>query len=210
MVRAALEGRKSEHRRPVVGAPSHLAFAGSIMESSNSRDVGKMMFADRLPLSTEIVRIRCPYKKGDRIWVRERWASKCGDSDHPECVLYGATEADEWRLTQNGSPRLQSALKMPRSLCRISFEITGVRVDRITEITEEQAKAEGVVPMTSLAPDQRIISDEIRTQGSHPYTLAFAVDWDTRYFNRGYGWINVPHVWVLSLAPLEVYDVSGG
>jgi hypothetical protein len=89
----------------------------------------------------------CPYgRPGDRLWVRETWVP---DPDNGKAALYRADipperEADaQWVAVQTGS-NWKPSIHMPRWACRLVLEVTGVRVERLQEISEEDAVAEGV------------------------------------------------------------------
>jgi hypothetical protein len=77
-----------------------------------------------------------------------------------------------------------------------------VRVERLRAITENDARAEGVEPISGLGADQRLPHPEGaswgRTSGTHPYTVAFACLWDKINADRGYPWINDPWVWAVT------------
>lgn len=86
------------------------------------------------------VELRCPYgTAGDRLWVRETWHPCDGGT------IYAADYRDK---QEAGVERWVSPLFMPRHESRITLEITEVRVQRLQEISEEDAKAEGVQPPT--------------------------------------------------------------
>jgi hypothetical protein len=130
MVRAVLEGRKTMTRR-----------------------IAKRLL---LGLPQAEMNAQCPYgQPGDRLWVREThkgWYTYqsqqyvCYASDnsthivrrpegHPEGgMLLGECHADKWR----------PSIHMPRWASRITLEVTGLRVERLCEITEADARAEGV------------------------------------------------------------------
>ncbi|OXR48134.1 hypothetical protein PuT2_14010 [Pusillimonas sp. T2] len=108
------------------------------------------------------VRQACPYgQPGDRLWVRETWMPDtprdgtwadtqffgCGMSplsDIPE--LYRKPEHCLYRATWNGVGMVgwKPSIHMPRWASRITLEITGVRVERLKDISEDDAYAEGV------------------------------------------------------------------
>lgn len=101
----------------------------------------------------------CPYgQPGDRLWVRETWALK------PDAApVYD--RSDLWRLCayridgETWSPRPErwrSPIHMPRWASRITLEITGVRVERLQDISEEDAVAEGF-ERTSFGPSVKIV-----------------------------------------------------
>ena len=158
MVRAILDGRKTVTRRPVKGAglkwledftPEYVA------DPANSL----------CPYG----------KPGDRLWVRETWGVISHDFDeqgnmidwspdrpatpirempfgrgyYSGHVIYRADGEAVWAGDDDGGGDDRSAWKpsihMPRVACRILLEITDVRVERLQEISKEQALAEGVM-----------------------------------------------------------------
>lgn len=80
--------------------------------------------------------IPCPYgKQGDQFWVREAF-SAMGDADmHAARIFYRADGEDGERWTPS--------IHMPRWASRITLEITGVRVERLNDISKKDAAAEG-------------------------------------------------------------------
>lgn len=156
MVRAILEGRKLQTRREVKPQPpSGHSFAGWCTYSTCRADEGKAVWArgDKLDCLTEPHRVRCPYgKPGDRLWVRECfaawWDTATGkrlhamgyraDIDDPDWDGFGAD--DPWWLDAKWEP----SIHMPRALSRITLEITGVRVERLQDISDEQVIDEGL------------------------------------------------------------------
>lgn len=128
--------------------------------------------------------IPCPYgTPGDRLWVRETWfcdnpATAQDALSRMEGVYFKATEA---------SPHLfkwRPSIFMPRWASRITLEIAGVRVERLQEITEEDARAEGVDAHPPSAIDDRI------------YRRPFEVLWDS-INGKIYPWASNPWVWVI-------------
>lgn len=133
--------------------------------------------------------IKCPFGKvGDRLWVRETFFEKC-DPDSFELTgeyCYAATERQPvYQLDEDGgvaenkdgstkSP-WKPSIHMPRKASRITLEITNIRVERLNDIRDEDAYAEGIQP-------------QCRTPKE-----AFAVLW-----NQIYGsWDKNPWVWVI-------------
>jgi len=99
----------------------------------------------------------CPYgQTGERLWVRETWGDRTKGSDimggtHWENPLYRANADAYGLLGHDGFGPIyeedilwRSSIHMPRSASRISLEITGVRVERLQDISEGDAIAEGV------------------------------------------------------------------
>jgi hypothetical protein len=115
MVRAILEGRKTQTRR--------------VIKPVQPRADGRWP-AGRNPIDD------CPYgASGDRLWVRETW----GHCDGGTC--YRASEADSV-LPDDG--RWRPSIHMPRWASRIALEVTDVRVEPLNSVSEEDAKSEGV------------------------------------------------------------------
>ncbi len=163
MVRAILDGRKTQTRRIIKSVPTTHNFHGWIMSSTCAKDEGKACWATgNSPLLKDPIRLKCPLGKiGDRLWVRETWQGPLVDEDHLD--NYRA-DADKFQTSEfceyaaDGGPRPEfcdldgnihfgwrPSIHMPRWASRILLEITGVRVERLHDISEEDAVAEGVV-----------------------------------------------------------------
>lgn len=210
LVRAFLRGEKSQTRR-VAKPPSGF-------EHHNIPKIG-MPYAfypwaiwwhgpetDRVGCLTD-----CPYgQPGDRLWVKEQlhildW------SEHGigACVQYVADKLVRgWTHDEHGvSPEWGKnkvgknipSIHMPRWASRLTLEITQVQVQWLHDITEEDAKTEGVKPW-EFNPDQPLTSGE--RAGDSPYRSGFAYKWDCINEDREGGkylWKNNPAVWVLTL-----------
>ena len=129
MVRAILDGRKTMTRRIV--KPQAAILTDELARSLNVRPPEK----ENQPV------IRCPYGEiWDRLYVRETWRSQTHSFPTGWPYEYKAT-AD-----RDGVPvdePWKSPIFMPKSAARIWLEITGVRVERLQEITDEEALLEG-------------------------------------------------------------------
>ncbi|OHP18377.1 hypothetical protein [Pseudomonas aeruginosa] len=141
MVRAILEGRKTVTRRVVSPQPD---FLGSMVDPNapfKTLDAGLH------------ARITCPYgEPGDRLWVREAWAADAqvdaiapSDLSQGEPIWYPADlSVRQTGCSMISKGRVRPSIHMPRWASRILLEITAVRVERLQDISEEQALAEGV------------------------------------------------------------------
>lgn len=154
MVRAILDGRKTQTRRVVKGiALDWLA---------------PDMFTPRFVASPE--NDLCQYGKvGDRLWVRETF-QPYGDG-----YAYRATPA----IPENHN--WKPSIFMPRAASRITLEITNVRVERLNEISDKDAEAEGVEAWSN--------------SGNSP-AWKFQCLWD-RINGKKYPWSSNPWVWVI-------------
>ncbi len=144
MVRAILEGNKTQTRRVMrdqVVAPGVLQMAGpGYCEIVNEHGV-------RIP------GFRCPYgQPGDRLWVRESFSGPWCMEAHDGLP---AVPPSKWGKSSiwywaDGEPaygdwtRPRPSIHMPRSASRITLEITGVRVERLQDISVGDCIAEGI------------------------------------------------------------------
>ncbi len=201
MVKAILEGRKTQTRRVCKPQPHSV---GDIC-STNSHET--LMIRQNGADSWEP--IPCPYGvPGDLLWVRETWADlpALREYNFPELpctidgdsrIIYRAStcERDEGALRKYTEPRSwlknlawKPSIHMSRKHSRILLEVTDVRVERVQEITEEDARAEGLRydECNHLDPDGFTAKDRFETL------------WDSIYEKRGFGWEKNPWVWVVT------------
>lgn len=152
MVRAILEGRKTQTRRVVkpprghelVELRSHEADPRFSGKHNDPMSWGYPYFDDGAPALLGQWPELCPYgAPGDRLWVRETFCGNCDDS-----LVYRATvDADtDWNSEEIAETRWRPSIHMPRWASRIDLEVTGVRVERLRDINETDAIAEGIQP----------------------------------------------------------------
>lgn len=139
MVRAILDGRKTQTRRIVKGHPLTHASNWYQEESGNW-----WCSESGLPCGP----FQCPYgHRDERLWVREAWGYFGGDEylyqRERGSVGYRATHIDNDRIPGG---RWRPSIHMPRWASRILLELTDVRVQRLQEISPADAWAEGVRP----------------------------------------------------------------
>lgn len=202
MVRAILSGQKTVTRRVVKPAlPDSVAeilpFAGSPEAWMPS-----MPGSPEQPWEEQI-RV-CPYgKPGDRLWVRETFAALSAGEYEPVKPRYGYGQEIRFAATDPLSDcdvgvrgyAWRPSIHMPRWACRILLEVTDVRVERLQDITYEQAAAEGI------QRDHRMwfATDEGGKAFQHP-EHAFAELWR----KTGGDWHANPWVWVVEFKRMEV------
>jgi hypothetical protein len=133
--------------------------------------------------------LKCPYQPGDILWVRETW-SKDENGEYVYRTNYGTTEDDSFPPSMF---KWKPSIHMPKVAARIWLEVTNVRVERLQEITTDEAKAEGVL-QPGVIPSNTLIRN---TEGSIPRTN-FKILWESLNAKRGYGWDSDPWVWVVS------------
>lgn len=149
MVRALLDGRKTQTRRVVKPQPAHGCFY-AINESQNAAlhmargESGYAIYVPPKPNSKDH-RLTCPYgQPGDLLWVRETLGND-GDGDwwYAADTKYTVGDyPDGWQRRQGHKPSIPS-IHMPRWASRLTLELTGVRVERLRDISLKDVMAEG-------------------------------------------------------------------
>lgn len=142
MVRAILDGRKTQTRRPIQG--HHV-----VEEGPQTAGLWRIPW----PSHPRLVAV-CPFgAPGDRLWVRETfkdWA--LSGAGEPWRIQYRADGGhvdlpscpdDEWLSCPN---QWRPSVHMPRWASRLTLQVISVRVERLRDITEEDARAEGLPP----------------------------------------------------------------
>lgn len=170
-VRPTMDGSKTQTRR-VFKAKN-----GSLWPNPND-----------LPGMRQILR-NCPYgQPGDRLWVREAWSTHaCFDhlppSKCPKSIHY-------WADGEIQTGKARPSIHMPRWASRITLEITGVRVERLQDISEADAIAEGIDPKqankTLLSIGAKTISGPV---------AEYSALWES--INGADSWNANPWVWVI-------------
>ena len=142
MVRAILAGTKTQTRR---------ALAPDLFMSSGGAVV---RMASAGPATTGIREAHCPYwrEPGDRLWVRETWREWSDAAWHYAAdglVLPKQRDRELAEFLAQRAPftwesyTWRPSIHMPRWASRITLEVTGVRVERLQDISEADATAEG-------------------------------------------------------------------
>ena len=132
------------------------------------------------------------YQPGDILWVRETWAFVDGhDYQTRDFYLYKAT--DKEAADNIGIDRWRPSIHMPREAARILLRVTNVKVERVQDISEKGAQAEGVEKL----PNGALCGT---------YRRGFEVLWDKLYGNLKGGidsWDENPFVWVYEFERLS-------
>lgn len=196
MVRAILDGRKTQTRRIVSDRHLNLIDVGSQIGECYPLECG----IDHQN-SQSYYREHCPFgKPGDRIWVRETYQGPLFDYEHMESYLEDSSKFEKpdfcvYRADGKPAPEFYDAddnlhcgwrpsIHMPRWASRILLEITDVRVEQLNEISEEDARSEGI-------------------SGSSARDLkeAYAALWRSIYGSDS--WCANPWVWVIEFKRIE-------
>lgn len=200
MVRAILDGRKTQTRRVVKDAHGAFWDHASYEPIVDRGAVVDWRCDDGRVIGVGSPRRSCPYGvAGDRLWVRETWSPIPLGSYREGSRFAGRFAwyaADIDRPTWGGKWR--SPIHMPRNIARLALEVVRVRVERLHEISKADAVAEG-------------FEDEV---GGHPRLPGcvplehFRAAWESINAKRGYSWDANPWVWVIEFN--RVIEVDGG
>lgn len=191
MVRAILRGEKTQTRRPVKPQPATgciYSINGAHNAALHLTDAGcQVRYIPPTGRSKDHL-LLCPFgQPGDRLWVRETFA--LGEPPYFG-VAYRADEGDNPEDVGGERQKWTPSIHMPRYLSRITLEITDINVERVQDITEDEAIKEGVV-------------DPIMgTYGLSPKTV-FRDMWNDIYAERGLGWNETPWVWAITFRRVE-------
>ena len=198
MVRAILGGRKTQTRRIVKPQPELTKNSGF---SWNGALYGAG--SDDRETNRNFAHIKCPHgTPGDRIWVRETWAE--AGAGAPDLKLYRANYPAHVPTHYENVPpaedvRWTPSIHMPRWASRILLEITDVRVERLNDISEEDARAEGIIDGGCLNCGE---PEPCGCANPEPdATDAFAYLWQSIYGQEN--WNANPWVWVIEFNRIE-------
>lgn len=223
MVRAILDGRKTQTRRPIKWKQTRFT------EIGEREDGSKWPWSEDAEHTCDFWH-PCPFGAvGDRIWVRETWGvvshafsddglmidwvpdrpstaiheMPFGNGYYSGYAIYAADGDFTWGDDdgyEDGRSCWKPSIHMPRAASRILLEITDVRVERLNAISEEDATAEGVPPAGSLLPDYP--GTFLTPKGDFATAkVAFQRLWESIYGEESWkanGW-----VWVISFKRVE-------
>ncbi len=253
MVRAVLDGRKTQTRRVIKPQPTNrpepCCYSGTGWAESN--DDGGCKCSNKP--------IRCPYgEPGDRLWVRETWMEyDVNDFDGENCdehhvsVLYRSSYDPQGPGPAHVQPnavvphqvdyetldnarraihqyevfgeKWKPSIFMPRWASRINLELTDVRVERVQDISEEDARAEGLErihveyppsPSNDFQGDWSVGFKDYKNIGEYAGwggdagafscpLKSFMSLWNSINESRGFGWEVNPWVWVVEFKVID-------
>ncbi|EMC2368481.1 hypothetical protein VB763_004183 [Klebsiella pneumoniae] len=202
MVRALLDGRKTQTRRPIKWKQTRFT------EIGEREDGSKWPWSEDAEHACDFWH-PCPFGAvGDRIWVREAFRVHSRATD-VATLVYKASERNSWTEQTRRVPvavcnkpatpeKWTPSLHMPRWASRILLEITDVRVERLNAINEHDAQAEGVARLRGgfwkhYQPGWT--QHQLSARGS------FVTLWKSIYGEES--WNSSPWVWVIEFKRVE-------
>lgn len=218
MVRAILDGRKTQTRRPIKWKQTRFT------EIGEREDGSKWPWSEDAEHACDFWH-PCPFGAvGDRIWVREAFRVHSRATD-VATLVYKASERNSWTEQTRRVPvavcnkpatpeKWPPSLHMPRWASRILLEITDVRVERLNAISEEDAQREGVhtevwdqtvVARNYAARDEffQFWSEDMPhyVEMNQLYRSSFRSLWESIYGAEN--WLANPWVWVIEFKRVE-------
>ncbi|HFE2689757.1 TPA: hypothetical protein ACF291_004057 [Klebsiella quasipneumoniae subsp. similipneumoniae] len=217
MVRAILDGRKTQTRRPIKWKQTRFT------EIGEREDGSKWPWSEDAEHACDFWH-PCPFGAvGDRIWVREAYRFPASLDDvsptgvgemavatgyrkpwAPTFYEFTGTFSDGWKGFEtppkvSDAGKLRPSIHMPRWASRILLEITDVRVERLNAISEEDARAEGIIDGGCLNCGE---PEPCGCANPEPdATDAFAYLWQSIYGQEN--WNANPWVWVIEFKRVE-------
>ncbi|MCA8195428.1 hypothetical protein [Burkholderia vietnamiensis] len=225
MVRAILEGRKTQTRRMIKHQPpndvsliSVSRYHPTVIDRHGDEGPGDEIFG----AFSDDGEWGCTSPFGepsDRLWVRETWSADFANHYPHERLWYAADNDRRHDIdVRDGvrgiySPesrehvpfRWRPSIHMPRWASRITLEITAVRVERLQDISESDAIAEGIETFKTDDPDLQGMWRDYSEDGmaSGNPVGSFLTLWDGINAARGHGWDANPWVWVVEFRRIE-------
>lgn len=211
MVRALLEGRKTQTRRVLRPQPPEGLMPECMAVAGEAQPIG------------------AGYARGDRLWVREAWCVDDDNHHHYKASSYVPPRVGAMATSRGESgqslARWRSPIHMPRWASRLTLVVTDVRVQRLQEISEADALAEGIERVDPTVEDEEWNRSWCDEKGIEPEPmkpvwvapgtrqgfgsrkddpqwaptpeLAFGLLWDSINAKRGHGWADNP--WVCAI-----------
>ena len=224
MVRAILDGRKSCTRRIVkpqqlIGMLPDKCKNGAPEEFLKEKKLMFKPYCDMTDIELINTAYKAPYQPGDILYVRETWGiSNMDDESKMAYIVYRASEEQEnegcrevhlpdekfekmYESMAESEPEWRPSIHMPKEATRIWLKVTDVRVERLQDITEDGAEAEGAIDNRGFIHSPENEYDRIYTAREH-----FIGIWDRTIKKSDlerYGWNASPWVWVIEFERCE-------
>jgi hypothetical protein len=211
MVQAILEGRKSVTRRLIKPQPDIDLLREQQVYAPVNQMHGLIKHIRYLTVQSYI-KHQAPYHEGDILYVRETW------NTHQEFYKNGAPVFEEPHYIYKADgvfmPHWKPSLHMPKEAARIFLRVKEIRVERLQDITSEQAKAEGV-DLSSGTPFPRATARDCHGASNDlsMYQAKFVILWDSTIDMKehwmDYSWSANPWIWVIEFEQISKEKAEG-
>ncbi len=221
MVRAILEGRKTQTRRPMNPQPVQYIdelhggdFRGRAPYNCFCNETGHLLGVGYQDDNEQFY--KCPFGCiGDRLWVRETFCVGYKDEDGDMSCLVPTGESEQianrmvkykasHEMPKHSAFKWTPSIHMPRWASRITLEVTDIRVQRVQEISDEDTAAEGITRIARNVYEHGRL-DGYGVEGCDPAEActtrvnAFRKLWKSIYNT----WDANPWVWVATFKKVE-------
>jgi len=205
MVKAILDGRKTITRRVIKPQPPEDIFElcgpewyePTIVDKDGEEIPGNPVYG--VYDNWGEWGVKCPYKPGDVLWVRETWGVSIAMAGN---VIYKADYTNKKAPLAEGE-KWRASIHMPKTATRIWLKVTNVRVERLQEITEEDVAAEGVKQL-----ENGMWESDFQFGWFYNPIIAFKRLWNSLNAKKGYGWNVNPWVFVIEFRRLSNEEMS--
>ena len=204
MVRALLANTKTQMRR--IFKPDRMTWDANGRYTTHAMRGGELSTTGSGPFKPSSWLHYCPYgQPGDRLWVRETfsgpWCMEAQDGISAAPPSKWGKSSRIWYWA-DGEPaygdwtRPRPSIHMPRWASRITLEVTGVRVERLQDISEADAVAEGCKP---IRPE--LVQDGLIVRPGRSAVEEFRLVWEQ--IHGGGSWEKNPFVWVVTFRRID-------
>ena len=202
MVQAILEGRKAVTRRIIKPQPNNIKMLNGVFSTGLLK-----IFYD----PDRVINIKAPYEVGDILYVREKFNDEETDSvlyaADKEFTDFGMKEVDGYMFVES-EVRWKPSIHMPKEVARIFLKVTDVRVERVQDITEEQALKEGCKGYECYCKGMAYACTDCYNTGWLESPKSYFMNlWNSTIKKKDldkYGWEANPWVWVIEFERVKV------
>ncbi len=201
MVQAILDGRKTQTRRIIKSRHESGRFAICKNIDGQVEQICSLGW-DEENVEKDII---CPYgHPGDALWVRETW--QITDFLHPEDENYGYIykASENGRAWENNDDewKWKPSIHMPKEACRLFLKIKDIRLERLQDISEEDAIAEGVEKIADYGnTGYKLYTEPDAAYSDIDAVYSFESLWQS--LNGPDSWEANPWVWVISFKCID-------
>jgi hypothetical protein len=202
MIRAILDGRKTQTRRVMRPQPAYNNDWWEYNGQSflNDSDLYEYLFHEVYGTKGSPYGSVYNDDTSDSLWVRETWQAQNHNGQWWHEVSKNERGLHNWGVIDKATPdpdlstppKWIPCIFMPRWASRITLKLTDIRIEQVQDISESDAKAEGVNSL----PDY--------VQGIWNATDRFMMLWDKINAKRGYSWQSNPWVWVVEFKAIKL------
>lgn len=226
MVRAILEGKKTQTRRVLKRQPYQKENGDLYWRVHSNHEIH---IDDFFATQNAMPGLWCPYgMPGDQLWVRETWLMldhyHWAEPDKPDYMMVNtykqpfrngfsyraSTDEEGDEIRKEYGYKWKPSIHMPRRVSRLQLLIKDIRVEQLCDITELEAYYEGIDPTpclrcdeSGICPSENNPCEDCDGKGDHDSRDNFRELWNQLNEKRGFGWDVNPWVWVVEFEKID-------